>query len=95
MITMSTGTVASAVRSLSDLIELMRIESRRADDSAVPITRRKLDNGARQLDAIRTKLTERDDCIDEAWAYVDAGRVFLALQIINLDRTIRERRPWR
>lgn len=94
-LTVSTGTPAAAIRGLSDLIELMKVEGDRADKNDVPRTWRALAIGARQLDAIRTRLAQGDDCLDEAWAFVDAGRVFLAQQIMNLDRTVRERRPRR
>jgi hypothetical protein len=86
-----TGTTSAALEALTDLVITARAQRDMAEDHKAWTSRNKFEDIARQLDATRTRLTEDRTYLEQAWAFVDAGRLTVARQMILLDRTIRER----
>jgi hypothetical protein len=82
-----TWAVVNLANMLSQLVDGHRSERDRANMWLRPRVAFSLDAAAMQLDAVRTRLVEDgEEFIDEATAFIDAGRINLAKTALYLDR---------
>lgn len=72
-------TTKPATDALTDLVDTARTRRNRAADAGLIATARTYDEVAQTLDGARTRLVEDGiEYLESAWAFVDAGRKFLA-----------------
>lgn len=88
--TMHDGPQAAALAALTDLVDTARVNRDASEAQAWHMWTMTWGRLADHLDGVRTTLAqEGEPYLQEAWAYVDSGRLTIARYLVRIDRRTR------